>query len=122
MSETVRQSTRTIRDLPAEVTPGAHQVAVVTGFRSVQERYLEPVMQSLKDLESLPADEWKRGFLVAGQAKDFDWRDAPFKRYESFIHFYNQELAHVWGEWSKLQKTYSEYERGNLTGKQAARD
>jgi hypothetical protein len=97
MGEMVRPAVRTIRNLPVDVTPGAREVAIVTGFRSVQEDALKPVMDALDILEKLSETEWRRGYLVAGPARNFDWRDAPFTHYESFADFYQQELAATWG-------------------------
>ena len=102
---------RTVADLPIDVTPGARQVAMVTTFRAAQADLLEPIMQALEELEALP--NWEGGFLVADNIR-FNWKTAPFKHYKSFSDFYQQELAEIWGKWSELQETYHRYKRGEL--------
>jgi hypothetical protein len=103
---------RALEDLPADVTPGARQVAMVTMHRSAQAELLEPIVTALRELEALP--DWSGGFLVIDNIRR-TWRDAPFKRYASFADFYQQELATTWGQWSELQATYSSYMAGELT-------
>ena len=51
-------------------------------------------MASLENLRQL--EDWSGVFIVA-DGVDFDWRKAPLKRYESFDHFYKEELQATWG-------------------------
>ncbi len=109
--ETVRAAGRSLADLPKDVTPGAKQVARLTAWRSAQEFVFADIMRDLEELRRL--EDWSGVFIVA-DGLDFDWRKAPLKRYESFKHFYKEELQATWGKWEDLQATYRKVVRGDL--------
>lgn len=103
MEKVKERVSRTLDDLPVDVSPGARQVAMVTMFRSAQAEYIEPIVIALRELEALK--DWTGGHLVIDKITR-TWRDAPFKHWKSFEDFYNQELAETWGKWTDLQETY----------------
>lgn len=95
--------TRTLADLPEDVSPGAREVAILTLHRAVQAKVLQPVIDALKTLEA--RTDWAGGYLVI-EHYDQTWRDAPFKHYASFEDFYATELETTWGRWTDLQETW----------------
>ena len=96
---------RGLVDLPADVTPGARQVAQLTAWRAAQDHALTMVTAALDELRVLP--DWSGGFLVVDQI-NFDWRDAPFRHYTSFDDFYRRELQPTYQAWERLLARWNE--------------
>lgn len=94
---------RSLNDLPSDVTPGAKQVAMLTAWRTAQADAIERVTAALDMLETLP--DWSGGFLVC-DAINFDWRTAPFKRYASFTDFFDTELRDTWEAWDAIHHRF----------------
>jgi hypothetical protein len=117
---------RALDDVAQFVGEGAKEVAVLTVVARQQAFELAPVMEALQKLSKVT--DWSHKFLVAHDLKpnprnwtSFDWRDSPWRKYESFEDFYRQELEQVWGRWADLQATYAKVVSGEITEPDARR-
>jgi hypothetical protein len=108
--------TRTLSDVPDDLSPFAREVAILTLHRSVQAKVFQPIIDALKKLEA--RTDWSGGHLVIEHHRQ-TWIDAPYKHYESFADFYAKELETTWGKWEDLQKTWNRVAKGEISGAQA---
>jgi hypothetical protein len=111
--------TRTLDDLPNDLSPFAREVAVLTLHRAVQAKVLQPIMDALKKLEA--RTDWSGGHLVIEHHSQ-TWRDAPFKHYKSFPDFYARELETTWGKWEDLQRTWKRVAKGEISEAEGQRE
>src|SRR5262245_19448038 len=98
--------------------PGAREIATLTVIARSQDWQFEPLMKALEIASKIT--DWSHPFMVAHNIKgdkfgpSFSWRDAPFRRYESFAHFYQCELEGPWGKWEDLQRTWKRIVKGEI--------
>lgn len=99
--------------------PGAREIATLTVIARSQDWQFEPLMKALEIASKIT--DWSHPFMVAHNIKgdkfgpSFSWRDAPFRRYESFAHFYQCELEATWGKWEDLQRTWKRIVKGEIS-------
>ena len=110
---------RALDDMEELSLPGAREIATLTVIARSQDWQFEPLMLALEAASKIK--DWSHPFMVAQRVKGdkfgprFNWRDAPFRRYRDFKHFYKIELEPTWGKWEVLQHTWSEVVKGKIT-------
>jgi hypothetical protein len=105
---------KSIRVLPADLSPGAREVSLLSATTKAQATAIAPMAEALESLRAKGPGIWRGGFLVAGDG-DFDWRTAPWRRYESFEDFYDTELAPVFAAYEELVR-HARAVRGDTAG------
>lgn len=110
---------RRIRDIPQDLSPGARQVALLTSVTKAQASTIKPMAEALTTLKALGPDIWSAEFLVADKMV-FDWRTAPWRRYESFEDFYDTELKSIYDDYEEFIHDARRVAEGELSGKTAA--
>jgi nucleotide-binding universal stress UspA family protein len=113
---------RAIDDMDDVTRPGAREVATLTVAARSLDWQFEPVMKALESASKIT--DWSHPFMVAHQMRghmgpSFNWRDAPYRFYKSFEHFYESELEQTFGSWESLQHTWQRVVKGKITEKQA---
>jgi hypothetical protein len=110
---------RALADMEPLVYPGAREVATLTVAARSLDWQFEPVMYALEIASKIT--DWSHPFMVAQRVKgdkfgpSFNWKDAPYRRYKSFEHFYANELEQTFGTWENLQRTWGEVVKGKIT-------
>jgi len=112
---------RRIRDLPKDMSPGSREVALLTAVTKAQAESIIPMAEALQSLRDKGPDIWSGKFLVAEEG-DFNWRTAPWKKYESFEDFYDKELAPVFGAYEEFLQVADRVARGEISEDEGLED
>ena len=56
-----------------------------------------------------------RRLNFAPPSTSFNWRNAEWRKYQSFADFYQRELENTWGSWEQLQEKFAQVARGQKT-------
>jgi len=106
---------RRLEDLPSKLPAGVREVAIVSVFAREQDFAFDPVQKALQSLALL--EDWSGSFLVAPDnlSTSFNWRNAEWRKYQSFADFYQRELENTWGSWEQLQEKFAQVARGQKT-------
>src|SRR6516164_4028 len=106
---------RRLEDLPSKLPAGVREVAIVSVFAREQDFAFDPVQKELQSLALL--EDWSGSFLVAPDnlSTSFNWRNAEWRKYQSFADFYQRELENTWGSWEQLQEKFAQVARGQKT-------
>jgi hypothetical protein len=110
-AETASEQRRSIGDLPPDLSPCAREVSMITAMARAHEKALPKAIDALGKLAVHP--DWSGRYLVADKA-DYNWRTAPWRRYESFADFYQRECAAVWRGWAELHAIYQKLTIGKV--------
>src|SRR5262245_15714928 len=110
---------RALDDMEQLVHPGAREIATLTVIARSQDWQFKPLMEALQIASKIT--DWSHPWMVAENIKGdklgprFNWRDAPYRYYQSFADFYEQELEATWGKWEDLQRTWALIVKGKIT-------